>query len=75
MFTQLGMSEMRKLEPLPLEFERPEAFDKLVELHRSKLGFSEDEMRRILLTDKFGELSLPLVPQMRIAGLFDDTGT
>ncbi len=72
LFTQLGAAKMRTIEPQTLPFERPETFDKLLELHRIKLGFAESEMRRLMFTDRLGEIPVPRTPQMRLTGLFDD---
>lgn len=73
LFTQLGASGMRTREAEPLPFERPEAFRAMVEYHRATLGLSEDDLRQLLLTDKLGEIPVPEVPQLRLAGLFDET--
>jgi Zn-dependent peptidase ImmA (M78 family) len=69
--TQLGMNNMRLVEPEPLPIEQPELFDKLLKLHREKLAYTPDEMRRLMFTEKLGELPVPQVPQMRLVGLFD----
>lgn len=74
MFMQLGAAGMRTQEPQPLEFERPEAFEALITLHRQRLGYAEDDVRRLLFTDKLGELPRTVAPQMRLVGLFDDQG-
>lgn len=71
LFTQLGAAKMRTVEPEPLPFEQPETFDQLISIHRTKLGFSDEEMRKVLFTDKLGELPVPSIPQMRLSGLFD----
>jgi Zn-dependent peptidase ImmA (M78 family) len=71
LFTQLGAAKMRTVEPEPLPFEQPETFDHLIGIHRTKLGFSDEEMRKVLFTDKLGELPVPAVPQMRLTSLFD----
>lgn len=72
LFTQLGAGGMRTREPQPLPFEQPETFDELLNIHRNKLGFSDEQMRKLLLTDKLGEIPVPKVPQMRFVGLFDN---
>jgi Zn-dependent peptidase ImmA (M78 family)/DNA-binding XRE family transcriptional regulator len=68
MCTQMGVHGMRTREPEPLEFERPETFEKLLEVHRTQLGFSEEQMRGVLFTDRLGETPVPEAPQMRLAG-------
>ena len=75
MFTQMGANNMRTVEPGPLPFEEPEAFSQLLELHRTKLGFSDDDMRRLLFTDQMGEMPVPKAPQLRLAGLFEQDET
>ncbi|MGN6625884.1 MAG: ImmA/IrrE family metallo-endopeptidase [Tepidisphaeraceae bacterium] len=71
LFTQLGAAKMRTVEPETLPFERPETFDKMIETHRVKLGFDDFEMRKLLFTESMGEIPVPRVPQLRLAGLFD----
>lgn len=71
--TQMGASNIRLQEPEPLPMEKPETFEGLLSLHRTKLAFSDEEMRRLLFTDRLGEIPVPRVPQMRIAGLFDES--
>lgn len=73
LFTQLGAGGMRVREPQPLPFEKPEAFDRLLEVHRNKLGFGDDDMRKLLFTEALGEIPVPEAqPRMRLVGeLFD----
>jgi Zn-dependent peptidase ImmA (M78 family) len=74
LFTQLGAGGMRVREPQPLQFEEPETFDRLIEIHRNKLEFSNDDMRKLLFTDSLGEIPVPEAkPRMRLVGgtLFD----
>ena len=66
LFTQLGAGGLRTREPEPLPFEQPETFNELLEFHRGKLGFSDEEMRKLLLTDRLGEIPIPHTPQMRL---------
>lgn len=70
--TQLGLNNMRLREPEPMPMEKPELFDSLLALHRGKLAFTDDEVRRLMFTDALGELPVPEVPQMRLVGLFDE---
>lgn len=73
LFTQLGSQGMRTQEPEPLAFEEPETFDRLVAFHREQLGYSDDDLYRLLFTDKLGELDEATQPKLRLVGndLFD----
>ncbi|MEI8194888.1 MAG: XRE family transcriptional regulator [Phycisphaerae bacterium] len=72
MFKMLSGSGMRQQEPFPIEFEVPQTFERLKKWHREKLGFGDEEMRRLLFTDKLGTLPVPEKPKLKLAGLFDD---
>jgi len=74
MFRAMNARDERTVEPIPLPFEKPELFDRLLELHRNKLGFSKDDMQSLLYTDKMGEIPVPEAPMLRLADeqlLFD----
>ncbi len=73
LFTQMGAKGLRTREPESLPFEQPEAFARLLDVHRTKLGFAEEDMRQLLFTDRMGEIPVPKMPQLRISTLFDDT--
>ena len=69
LFTALGAKGYRRTEPLPVAMEQPETFDRLVSWHRENLGFSTDDIRRLLFTDSLG--SIPVTdppPRMRLVG-------
>ncbi|GMU80967.1 MAG: hypothetical protein AMXMBFR47_08380 [Planctomycetota bacterium] len=73
MFTALSARGHRTVEPLPLEFEKPEVFERLKDFHRTQLGFSEDDLCRLLYTDRLGRIDVHRVPRLRLKtpGLFD----
>lgn len=67
LFTQLGAGGMRVREPQPLPFEKAETFEKLIEIHRTELGFSDEDMQKLMFTDKLGEIPVPENrPKMRL---------
>lgn len=66
LFTAMNAKSIRTVEPLPLEFEQPEVFEQLKKVHRERLGFSDEELSKLLFTERLGELPPPSEPQMRL---------
>ena len=69
MFQALGVRGMRSKEPLSIDFEKAEVYDKLVEFHTSNLQLSDEVMSAILFTSKLGPIKPKDRPTLR---LFDD---
>ncbi len=69
MFSVLSARGYRINEPWPLPMEEPSLFGKLVLYHKDELGFSEEQMAKVLFTESLGPMEPPerRVPQLRIA--------
>lgn len=50
LYTELSMHGFRRNEPFPIVIEKPTVLGQLVRLHRDHLGYSEEDMRRLLFT-------------------------
>ncbi len=74
LFTSLSARGFRTVEPLPLPFEQPTAFERLKHFHRHELGYSAEEMRSLLFTSRLGAIPVRKLPKLRLQrGLFDES--
>ena len=66
MFRSMNANGMRSVEPIPLPFEKPELFDRLVQFHKANLGFTGDDLEKLMFTAQLGELPVPEWPKLRL---------
>ena len=55
-------------EPWPLSLEKASQFDSLVAFHYDSLHFTNDEVRRIMFTDRMGAIPVPEEFRLRLVG-------
>ncbi len=74
LFQSLNAQDLRVVEPLPLPFEQPSAFENMKAVCRNACGLSEDDMTRLLFTDRLGPMEAVQETKLRIAtpNLFEE---
>lgn len=75
LYTTLNARGEKVREPLPLPFEHPEAAAAMHRTHRERLGYSDEEMTKLLFTRKLATIPVPTLPTIRLAEYGDDQAT
>ena len=73
MMTALSAGGARTEEPMPIPRESATVMDKLIALHKSDLGYTDDEIDKMLLVKELGPIPPKVRPPMRLVGLFDQS--
>jgi Zn-dependent peptidase ImmA (M78 family)/transcriptional regulator with XRE-family HTH domain len=69
LFTALNARGMRTREPLDVPFEKPVAFETLIQVHRESFQMNDAQLRKVLFTDRLGPQPLSQSsPNMKITG-------
>lgn len=69
LYTQISAQGGRINEPWPLELEQASRLDEISTFHRETLGFTEEQMRAVMFTSRFGSLETKAAgPSLRLAG-------
>lgn len=72
LFTRLASLGYRRNEPIDIPMEQPTIIRQVVEYHRVQLGFTDNDMRGLLMTDYPDFLEMPdsfkIAPRVRIEG-------
>ena len=66
LWTQMGKAGYRSIEPVPIPGESPCLLEELVELHRSSLGYSVEELKSLIVSNDTDLKSVYLPPTHRL---------
>jgi hypothetical protein len=68
MYKTISAQGGRINEPWPLPLEACSQFEKLVRFHYQTLQFTNEEVRRIMFTDRLGQIPVPEEIRLRLVG-------
>lgn len=68
LWAQISAQGGRTNEPWPLPLEKASQFDNLVKFHYESLRLSNDDVRRIMFTDRLGSIPVPEATKLKLVG-------